>query len=57
MPAPKGGESGLSRAVRIVEASGPGDSALSITDIARRSGLHIAAASPLVEELTSFGWL
>ncbi len=47
----------LSRAVRIVEAFGPGDTALTVTEIARRSGLHIATASRLVEELGSFGWL
>lgn len=47
----------LSRAVRIVEAFGPGDTALTVTEIARRSGLHIATASRLVEELSSFGWL
>ena len=47
----------LSRAVRIVEAFGPGDTALTVTEISRRSGLHIATASRLVEELGSFGWL
>ena len=47
----------LSHAVRIVEAFGPGDTALTVTEIARRSGLHIATASRLVEELSSFGWL
>lgn len=57
MPRTQGGESVLSRAVRIVEAFGPGDAALTVTEIARRSGLHIATASRLVEELTSFGWL
>ncbi|WP_374953678.1 helix-turn-helix domain-containing protein [Arthrobacter sp. Y81] len=30
----------LSRAVRIVEALGPGAAALTITEIGRRSGLH-----------------
>jgi DNA-binding IclR family transcriptional regulator len=30
---------------------------LTVTEIARRSGLHIATASRLVEELGSFGWL
>lgn len=55
MPRTQGGESVLSRVVRIVEAFGPGDSALTITEIARRSGLHIATASRLVEELGSFG--
>jgi DNA-binding IclR family transcriptional regulator len=47
----------LSRAVRIVEAFGPGDAALTVTEIARRSGLHIATASRLIEELVSAGWL
>jgi DNA-binding IclR family transcriptional regulator len=51
------GESVLSRAVRIVEAFGPGDTSLTVTEIARRSGLHIATASRLVEKLCSFGWL
>ncbi len=53
----QGGESVLSRVVRIVDAFRPGDTALSVTEIARRSGLHIATASRLVEELTGFGWL
>ncbi|MDR6436758.1 DNA-binding IclR family transcriptional regulator [Paenarthrobacter nicotinovorans] len=53
----QGGESVLSRAVRIIEAFGPGDTALTVTEISRRSGLHIATASRLVEELGGFGWL
>lgn len=57
MPRTQGGESVLSRAVRIVEAFGPGDTALTVTEISRRSGLHIATASRLVEELTILGWL
>jgi DNA-binding IclR family transcriptional regulator len=57
MPRTQGGESVLSRAVRIIEAFGPGDTALTITEIARRSRLHLATASRLVEELSSFGWL
>ncbi|MDR7084910.1 DNA-binding IclR family transcriptional regulator [Arthrobacter ginsengisoli] len=57
MPRTQGGESVLSRAVRIVEAFGPGDAALTVTEIARRSGLHIATASRLLEELSSLGWL
>ena len=57
MPRTQGGESVLSRAVRIVEAFGPGDTALTVTEISRRSGLHIATASRLVEELGSLGWL
>ncbi|MBT2523477.1 IclR family transcriptional regulator [Arthrobacter sp. ISL-28] len=57
MPRTQGGESVLSRAVRIIEAFSPGDTALSVSEIAKRSGLHIATASRLVEELCSFGWL
>ncbi len=56
-PRTQGGESVLSRAVRIIEAFGPGDTALTVTEISRRSGLHIATASRLVEELSGFGWL
>lgn len=47
----------LSRAARILEAFGPGDAALTVTEIARRSGLHIATASRLIEELARVGWL
>ena len=57
MPRSQNGESVLSRAVRIIEAFGPGDTALSVTEISRRSGLHVATASRLVEELSGFGWL
>lgn len=57
MPRTQGGESVLSRAVRIVDAFGPGDTALGVTEIAKRSGLHIATASRLVDELCSVGWL
>ena len=51
------GESVLSRVVRIVEAFGPDTPALRVTDLAHRTGLHIATASRLVEELVSHGWL
>ncbi|MGV8875153.1 MAG: IclR family transcriptional regulator [Rhodococcus sp. (in: high G+C Gram-positive bacteria)] len=51
------GESVLARGVRIVEAFGLDDSVLSVSDIARRAGLHIATASRLIEELVSCGWL
>lgn len=57
MPRTQRGESVLSRAIRIVEAFGPDDMALTITELARRTGLHIATASRLVEELSRFGWL
>ncbi|GGG25845.1 IclR family transcriptional regulator [Rhodococcoides trifolii] len=51
------GESVLARGVRIVESFGLDDRALTVTDIARRSGLHVATASRLIEELVSLGWL
>lgn len=57
MPRTQGGESVLSRAVRIVEVFRAGDTSLTVTEISRRSGLHIATASRIVEELCIFGWL
>lgn len=51
------GESALARAVRIVESFGLDDSTLTVSEIARRSELHIATASRLIEELVGCGWL
>lgn len=51
------GESVLARAVRIVESFGVDDSLLSVSEIARRSGLHVATASRLIDELVQCGWL
>ncbi|WP_072802952.1 IclR family transcriptional regulator [Rhodococcoides yunnanense] len=51
------GESVLARGVRIIEAFGLDDSALSVSEIARRAGLHVATASRLIEELVTCGWL
>ncbi|MEU1984036.1 IclR family transcriptional regulator [Nocardia sp. NPDC019395] len=51
------GESAPARAVRIVESFGVGDSTLTVSEIARRSGLHVATASRLIEELVGCGWL
>lgn len=51
------GESVLSRVVRIFEAFGTDAPALRISDIARRTGLHVATTSRLVEELVGHGWL
>lgn len=47
----------LSRVVRIFETFGPDATALRVSDIARRTGLHVATASRLVDELVSYGWL
>jgi DNA-binding IclR family transcriptional regulator len=51
------GESVLSRAVRIFEAFTPDERVLSVSQIARRSGLHLATASRLIAELELHGLL
>jgi DNA-binding IclR family transcriptional regulator len=51
------GESVLARAVRIFEAFTPEESALTVSEISRRTGLHVATASRLVAELVSYGFL
>lgn len=51
------GESVLERVVRIVESFGLDDRTLTVGEIARRSGLHVATASRLIEELVKAGWL
>jgi DNA-binding IclR family transcriptional regulator len=51
------GESVLSRAVRIFEAFTPDETVLSVSQIARRAGLHPATASRMIAELTAHGLL
>ncbi|KUM81548.1 IclR family transcriptional regulator [Streptomyces griseorubiginosus] len=51
------GESVLSRAVRILEVFTPDDPALTVSEISRRTGLHLATASRLVAELIEHGFL
>jgi DNA-binding IclR family transcriptional regulator len=51
------GESVLSRTVRILEAFTPDDTALQVSEIARRAGLPLATASRLVAELVERGLL
>jgi DNA-binding IclR family transcriptional regulator len=51
------GEGVLARVVRILEVFGPDTPALRVSDIARRTGLHIATASRLVEEMCRQGLL
>ncbi|MFD9290301.1 IclR family transcriptional regulator [Streptomyces sp. NPDC060030] len=51
------GESVLARAVRIFEAFTPEEPNLTVSEIARRTGLHVATASRLVAELVSHGFL
>lgn len=50
-------ESVLSRAARILEAFSQDEPALTVSEIARRSGLHVATASRLVAELVAHGFL
>ncbi len=52
-----GGESVLARAVRILETLTPDTPALTVSEIARRSGLHVATASRLVAALVDLGLL
>lgn len=51
------GESVLSRAVRIFAAFTPDDTTLRVSEIARRTGLHVATVSRLVAELVGHGLL
>ncbi|WP_338693744.1 IclR family transcriptional regulator [Streptomyces sp. Q6] len=51
------GESVLSRATRILEAFTQDAPALAVSEIARRTGLHVATASRLVTELVAHGFL
>lgn len=47
----------MSRVVRIFEAFTPDESALTVSQISRRTGLHVATASRPVAELVSYGFL
>ena len=51
------GESSIARAVRIIAAFTPDDTVLHVSEIARRTGLHVATASRLIAELVSHGLL
>jgi DNA-binding IclR family transcriptional regulator len=51
------GESSLTRAVRVLEAFTPDEPELSVTEVARRSRLHVATASRIVGQLAEHGLL
>jgi DNA-binding IclR family transcriptional regulator len=51
------GESSLARAVRILESFTAEEPELTVTEVARRSGLHLATASRLVGQLVDHGLL
>lgn len=57
MPRAATGESSIARAVRIFAAFTPDETSLQVSEIARRTGLHVATASRLVAELTLHGLL
>jgi DNA-binding IclR family transcriptional regulator len=57
MPRVRTGESVVARVVRVLEAFTTDEPALSVTEIARRSGLPVATASRLVAELAAHGLL
>ncbi|MET7597685.1 IclR family transcriptional regulator [Streptomyces sp. NPDC005481] len=50
-------ESVLSRTARILEAFSQDEPALTVSDLARRTGLHVATASRYVAELEAHGFL
>ncbi|MFF0905392.1 UNVERIFIED_CONTAM: IclR family transcriptional regulator [Kocuria sp. CPCC 205316] len=47
----------LSRVVRLVEAFRQGEEWVTVSDLSRRTGLHLATVSRLVAELAEHGWL
>jgi DNA-binding IclR family transcriptional regulator len=51
------GESSRARAVRILESFTPDEPELTVTEVARRSGLHLATASRIVGQLVEAGLL
>lgn len=51
------GESVITRAVRVIDAFGPGDSSLGVSEIARRADLPLATAHRIVGELIAEGVL
>lgn len=57
MPRLHTGESVLARAARIVEAFGVGEETLTVSEIARRAGLHTSTTSRLIEALVGLRWL
>ncbi|TFV48466.1 IclR family transcriptional regulator [Blastococcus sp. TF02A_35] len=57
MPRTATGESSLARAVRVLDAFTADEPVLRVSEIARRSGLHVATASRLVGQLAEQGLL
>lgn len=57
MPRYATGESMLRRAVRIIDALDNDEPALTVSELAREAGLHVATASRLIAEMVSLGLL
>ncbi len=57
MAEPGGSESVLARAVRILETLTPEEPTLTVSEVARRAGLHVATASRMIAELVRHGLL
>ena len=57
MPRVATGESSLARAVRILESFTPDEPELTVSEVARRSGLPLATASRMVGQLVDHGLL
>jgi DNA-binding IclR family transcriptional regulator len=57
MPRVATGESSLARAVRVLESFTPDEPELTVTEVARRSGLHLATASRIIGQLVGHGLL
>ncbi|GHC79347.1 IclR family transcriptional regulator [Nocardiopsis terrae] len=57
MAEPSGGESVITRAVRILDAFGPETTVLSLSEVSRRARLPLATTARLVKEMTRHGLL
>ena len=57
MPRPATGESSLARAVRVLDSFTAEEPTLTVTELARRSALHVATASRIVGQLVEHGLL
>jgi DNA-binding IclR family transcriptional regulator len=57
MPRVATGESALARAVRILESFTPDEPELTVSEVARRAGLHLTTASRIIGQLVDHGLL
>lgn len=57
MPRSESATSVIARAVRVIDAFRPGETVLGVSELARRSGLHVETVSRLVTDLVELGLL